>query len=106
MAIAVAAKRKRRPKSILKRIRQTVRRAAINRSSKSHLRTQIKRFRQTLAAGNLAEARDLLKPTLVLIDHSIRNGVLHTNTAARTKSRLVLRYNTLAKQGAAPAAAR
>lgn len=106
MATVAAAKRKRRPKSILKRIRQAERRAAINRPSKSHLRTQIKRFRQALAAGDLAQARDLLKPTLVLVDRSIRKGVLHPNTAARTKSRLVLRYNALAKQGSAQAAAR
>src|SRR3970040_366708 len=58
MAIAAAAaKRKRRSKSVLKRIRQTVRRAAINRAGKSHLRTQVKRFRQALQAGNLAQAR-------------------------------------------------
>ncbi len=103
---AAAAKRKRRSKSVLKRIRQTVHRAAINRAGKSHLRTQVKRFRQALLAGNLAQARELLQPTLTLLDRSIRKGILHANTAARTKSRLMLRYNSLAKQGSAAPAAR
>ena len=107
MAIAAAAaKRKRRSKSVLKRIRQTAHRAAINRAGKSHLRTQVKRFRQALQAGNLAQARELLQPTFTLLDRSIRKGILHANTAARTKSRLVLRYNSLAKQGSAAPAAR
>jgi small subunit ribosomal protein S20 len=98
---AAAAKRKRSSKSVLKRIRQAAHRTAINRAGKSHLRTQVKRFRQALVAGNLAEARELLQPTLTLLDRSIRKGILHANTAARTKSRLMLRYNSLAKQGAA-----
>ena len=103
---AAAAKRKRRSKSVLKRVRQTARRTAINRAGKSHLRTQVKRFRQALVAGNLAQARELLQPTLTLLDRSIRKKILHPNTAARTKSRLMLRYNSLAKQGSAAPAAR
>lgn len=103
---AAAAKRKRRSKSVLKRIRQTARRTAINRAGKSHLRTQVKRFRQALGAGNLTQARELLQPTLTLLDRSIRKGILHANTAARTKSRLMLRYRSLAKPGSAAPAAR
>lgn len=104
MATVAPTKRKRRPKSILKRIRQAERRTAINRAGKSHLRTRIKRFRQALAAGNLEQARDLLQPTLVLVDRSIRKGILHRNTAARTKSRLLRRYHALAQQSSAAAA--
>lgn len=107
MATTIQAKRKPKAKSVKKRIRQTERRTAINRANKTRLRTQVKRFRQAMAAGKLSEARGLLGATLSVIDRSIRKGILHPNTASRTKSRLVLSFNTLARQqGAAAAAAR
>lgn len=66
----------------------------------------MKKFRRAVAAGDLAQARELLRPTLSVIDRSIQKGILHPNTADRTKSRLVLRYNELAQQqGGAPASA-
>src|SRR3989338_2688106 len=77
---AAAAKRKRKSKSVLKRVRQTARRTAINRAGKSHLRTQVKRFRQALVAGNLAQARELLQPTLTLLDRPLRKKNLHPHT--------------------------
>lgn len=97
-------KRKKKSKSVLKRVRQTERRTLINRSNKGHLRAQLKVFRRALEAGNLAQARELVGPTLALLDSSIHKRLLHSNAAARTKSRLMLRYNALAKQAAAPAA--
>jgi len=106
MATTISPRRKKKKKSVLKRIRQTERRTAINRANKSRLRTQVKWFRQALAAGNLERARELLRPTISLIDRSIHKGVLHANAAARTKSRLLGRYNALVKQqptAAAPA---
>jgi small subunit ribosomal protein S20 len=95
--------RKRKKKSVLKRIRQTERRTAINRIRKGGLRAQVKRLRQAVAAGDLAQARELLPPTLSILDRSAHNGVLHPNTAARTKSRLLLRYNALQKKEGAAA---
>lgn len=100
MPTVLAPKRKRRKKSVLKRIRQTGRRTTINRAHKSRLRTQVKKFRLAVTAGNLAQARELLRPTLSVIDHSIQKGIIHPNTAARTKSRLMRRFNTLAAQQA------
>lgn len=106
MATPLAPRRKKKKKSVVKAIRQTERRTAVNRANKSRLRTQVKKFRLALDAGNLGEARGLLSPTLSLIDRSIQKGIIHPNTAARTKSRLMLRYNLLAKQqaGVQPAA--
>ncbi len=104
MATPVQPRHTRKRKSVLKRIRQTERRTVINRANKSRLRTQVKKFRRAVAAGDLAQARELLRPTLSLIDRSIQKGILHPNTADRTKSRLRLRYNELSKQqGAAEA---
>ncbi|MBI4467077.1 MAG: 30S ribosomal protein S20 [Acidobacteria bacterium] len=103
MATTISAKRKRRSRSVLKRIRQAERRQAINRANKSRLRTQIKRFGQAVAAGNLSQAREFLGATLSAIDRSIHKRILHANTTSRTKSRLMLRYNALLKQQATTA---
>jgi small subunit ribosomal protein S20 len=75
-------------KSALKRIKQTAVRTERNRTHRSRLRNQIRRLRAAIDAKDKPTAQSLLTPTLSLIDHSIRKGVLHRNTAARYKSRL------------------
>lgn len=103
MATTIAAKRKPRKPSVLKRIRLTARRTAVNRARKGHLRAQVKRFRQALESGDAGRAKLLLGETLSILDRSAQAGILHPNTAARTKSRLVVRYNALAVQPKADA---
>ena len=83
-------------KSALKRIKQSRKHAAIARLHRTKLRHQIRKLRVALEAKDKPTAQAILAPTLALIDHSIRKGVLHANTAARYKSRLTLRFNALA----------
>lgn len=82
-------------KSALKRIKQTAKRTETNRAHTTKLRHQIRKLRTALDAKDKATAQALLRPTLALIDHSVHKGVLHSNTAARYKSRLSLRFNAL-----------
>ena len=97
MATALQSTFKKKKPSVLKRIRQTERRTAVNRANRSRLRTQLRKFREALASGKIEEAGALLKPTLSLIDKMIQKGVLHPNTASRQKSRLTKRYNSTKK---------
>jgi small subunit ribosomal protein S20 len=83
-------------KSALKRIKQTLKREEANRTHRTKLRHQLRKLRAALHDKKKDEAQALLRPTLALIDHSIRKGILHRNTAARYKSRLTLRFNALA----------
>ena len=83
-------------KSAEKRVRQNEKRRAVNRSNKGSLRTQIKKLRAALEAGDKAQSQELLIPTIALIDKSVNKGVLHKNTAARHKSRLTMHVNELA----------
>ena len=76
-------------KSAEKRIRQTAKRLLRNRSQRSRMRTAIKQLRQAVAAGDAKHARELLDPTLSLIDRTAQKKDIHPNAAARTKSRLV-----------------
>ncbi len=83
-------------KSALKRIKQTGKRTALGRMHRTRLRHQIRKLRVALETKDKAAAQAMLGPTLAMIDHSIRKGILHPNTAARYKSRLTIRYNALA----------
>lgn len=82
-------------KSALKRIKQTRRRTALNRTHRTRLRHQMRKLRVALDSKDKAAAQALLSPTFALIDHSVHKGVLHRNTAARYKSRLSLRFKAL-----------
>ena len=83
-------------KSAEKRVRQTTKRNAINRSNRSELRTSIKKLRAAVAASDKSGATELLAPTVSLIDKAVNKGIIHKNTAARYKSRLTKHTNSLA----------
>jgi small subunit ribosomal protein S20 len=95
MAQGTPTKVKKRKKSVLKRARQALRRAEVNRSNRTRVRSMIKRLRAAILTGDAAVAGNLLQPTLSAIDRAIGKGVLHENTANRYKSRLTLAYNAL-----------
>ena len=80
-------------KSAEKRARQAERRNEANRRNRSRLRTEIKKLRSAIQAGNREEARSLLVETVSLIDKSIQKGIIHRNAAARYKSRLTTGVN-------------
>lgn len=75
-------------KSAEKRNRQNLERRDRNRAGRSRMRTEVKKLRTAVESGDEARAKELLEPTLSLIDKSAQKGVIHCNTAARTKSRL------------------
>jgi len=70
-------------KSAAKRSRQTRRRAARNRSVKTHLRKLQKQIRS--ASDRTA---DQLRAAISAIDKAAKNGVIHRNAANRRKARL------------------
>ena len=77
-------------KSALKRVRQTIKRTAHNRSMRADLRTIIKKFRLLQESGNIEQARDAYNDVQKNIDKAITKGILHKSTGARYKSRLAL----------------
>ena len=83
-------------KSAEKRVRQNVKRNAINRANRSKLRTQIKKLRSALGHTDKAGSTELLNPTVALIDKMVNKGIIHKNTAARYKSRLTKHVAELA----------
>jgi len=86
-------------KSALKKHRQSIVDRQRNREHRSRMRTAIKKLRAALEAGEVEGAKELLNPTLSLIDHTAKLGACHDNSAARTKSRLTKAYNRLGAAG-------
>ena len=84
--------------SALKRARQTEKRTVANRANKSRLRSNLRHFRATLAAGNRDQAEQEFRRTVALLDKAVQKGVLHKNTASRYKSRLSARVKALPKK--------
>ena len=84
-----------RTASAQKQTRQGVKRRARNRQNLSQLKTQVKKLRAAIAAGDADAARKLLSETVGEIDKAAKKGVVHDNAAARYKSRLSRKVNSL-----------
>ena len=82
-------------KSAVKRIRVAERNRLRNRQARTQLRSQVKKFRAAVAAGDIAVAATELKVTQGVIDRSSRKGVIHARTASRYMSRLAAAQATL-----------
>jgi small subunit ribosomal protein S20 len=82
-------------KSAEKRIRQTEKRTAINRSRISRVRTFVKKVETAIASGDKAAAQLALQLAQPELHRAITKGVMHRNTAARKLSRLAHRVNAL-----------
>lgn len=88
-------KHKKKTKSVLKNIRRTERRTAINRMNRTRVRTAIRRMRTALSGGDPVTAEKLIPATFSELDKAIRKRTLAENTANRYKSRLSLALNAL-----------
>ncbi len=75
-------------KSAKKRIRKSEIQRDRNRGIRSGMRTAVKQLRQTIESGDAKAAREMLPKTASIIDSTARKGVIHSNAAARTNSRL------------------
>lgn len=78
-----------------KRIRRNARRAEINGSRVSRIRTFIKAVETAIAGGNKADAEAALQKAQPEIARGVAKGVIHKNTAARKISRLSKRVNAV-----------
>ncbi len=82
-------------KSAKKRVLVNAKKANINKSEKSEVKTYIKNFNLLLDNGNLEEAEKVLSKTVSVIDKAVTKGIFTKNTAANKKSGLVKKFNAL-----------
>ena len=83
--------------SAQKRVRQNEKRKMINRARKSRIKTQIKRFESALVSGDVAAAKEQFRLAVKRLDTVSSTTTMHKKTAARKKSRLARRLNSLLK---------
>ena len=75
-------------KSAIKRIRQNERRRLRNRVARSRVRTALKTARAAIVE-NVGTARPSVSDAIRSLDKAVTKGIVHRNTAARKKSRLM-----------------
>lgn len=78
-----------------KRIRRNTRRAEINTTRISRVRSFVKKVETAIAGGDKKAAEAALKDAQPEIARGVARGVLHKNTAARKMSRLSKRVAAL-----------
>ena len=88
-------------KSALKRWRQSLVRRDRNRSDKSKTRTLLNRAVSTVGQEG---SEDAVRAAISALDKAAQKGVIHKNAAARSKSRLLKRFNLATAQAVAGAA--
>lgn len=67
-----------------------------NKMAKSILKTTLKKFDAAVAAGNSAETDSAYKAAVKTIDQAVKKGILHKNMAARKKSSIARKMNSIA----------
>jgi small subunit ribosomal protein S20 len=82
--------------SALKRARQTEKKTARNRASKSRLRSSLRSLRAAMDKNDPQAAQSAYRETVSVIDKGVQKGVLHKNTASRYKARLSARVKAVA----------
>lgn len=86
--------------SAKKRIKQNDKRRSINRARKSRVKTQIKHFESAVSAGDVEAAGEKYRLAAQLLDKTAAGSTMHKKTAARKKSRLAKKLNTLKEKKA------
>ncbi len=82
--------------SARKRIRQSVKRPALNHARQSRMRTFVKKVETAIAGGNKQDAVAALQAAQPEMQRAAGKGVVHHNTIARKLSRLSTRIKALA----------
>ena len=81
--------------SAKKRIKQNERNHLRNRSRKSVLKTETRRFLTLLQEGDVSGAKSAYDVVQKSLDQIAAKGTLHRNTVARRKSRLAAQLNAV-----------
>ena len=89
-------------KSAQKHDRAAAKKQRRNKSVRSQVKTNISKAEKLVFSGELEAAREAVATAVASLDGAAEKGMIHGNNAARRKSRLMKKLNTMT---AAPAAA-
>lgn len=83
-------------KSAIKRVSVIEKKTLENNMIKTGYRTAVKKVETAIQEGNVEEAKNLFVNATKKIDQACSKGVIKKNTAARKKSNLAKKINTIA----------
>ena len=79
-----------------KRARQNVKRAAVNKSRRSRIRTFLRKVEEAISSGDKSSASAALTAVQPELMRGVSKGIFHKNTASRKISRLSARVKKIA----------
>jgi small subunit ribosomal protein S20 len=82
-----------RTPSALKRVRQSLRRRAVNRSTRSEAKTLVQRASEIALGRSDGDGPEAVAAAISALDKAAEKGIIHPNNAARRKSRLMSKAN-------------
>ncbi|UCG54279.1 MAG: 30S ribosomal protein S20 [Dehalococcoidia bacterium] len=80
-------------KSAKKQIRVNQRKRLRNKSARSQGKTLIKKAEELILSGKIKEAEGGVVAVVSSLDKAAEKGIIHSNNAARRKSRLLKKLN-------------
>ena len=82
-------------KSSLKRIKLQEKAAESNKSKRSLIKTNIKKFDTAISEGDRDKAETAFKAAAKTVDRAATKGLIHKNKAARRKSTMAKQLNKI-----------
>ena len=82
-------------KSAIKRVKTNESKNAQNATAKSAMRTAVKKVDAAIVLNDAAAAKESFVEAARKLDKAAAKGLIHKNAAARKKSRLMKKLNTL-----------
>lgn len=76
-------------------MRQSATRAERNKARKSVIKSRVRKVTDAVTHKDATTANKALHEAIVTLDRAAAKGTIHRNTAARRKSRLARRVNSL-----------
>ena len=80
-------------KSAEKRVGTNEKRRLRNKAVNSQVKTKITKAEKLIFTGELEAAKENVADAITLLDKAAEKGILHSNNAARRKSRLMKKMN-------------
>lgn len=88
-------------KGTQKAVQVAERRRKRNRSVRRAVKTYVASTEKLIASGEVDEAKAMMMQAISVLDRGARKRVIHRNSAARRKSRLMKKFNQISgEQGA------
>lgn len=75
--------------------RQSIKRRARNISVRTETRGSVTKALAAIRTGDASAAETAVQNAISTLDRAVRKGIMHKNSAARRKSRISARFNSL-----------